>query len=113
MRKTLEIVGKPMRYRTRMLQPGDTFTCSEREAKVWLRSKRVREARPMADIPPPPADLVARFDPDGDGRPGGSKAPPASDELAALRAEYTAKLGKRPFPGWSADVLREKIAANG
>lgn len=49
------------------------------------------------------------FDHDGDGKAGGS-AKPAGD-VAALRAEYQTLVGKRPFPGWGADVLREKIAA--
>lgn len=33
------------------------------------------------------------------------------DELAVLRAEYSEAAGKRPFHGWDADTLREKIAA--
>lgn len=32
------------------------------------------------------------------------------DELKALRVEYAAKAGKKPFGGWKEDVLREKIA---
>lgn len=31
-------------------------------------------------------------------------------ELSALRAEYQAVVGKRPFHGWGLDTLREKIA---
>ncbi|MFN6950970.1 MAG: hypothetical protein ACK4NE_00040 [Albidovulum sp.] len=40
-------------------------------------------------------------------------APVASveDDLAILRAEYAAVVGKRPFMGWEAAMLREKIAA--
>jgi hypothetical protein len=34
-----------------------------------------------------------------------------SEAIRALRDEYFAKFGKRAFNGWSADVLREKIAA--
>lgn len=34
-----------------------------------------------------------------------------ADELADLRAQYTDLVGKRPFMGWDADTLREKIAA--
>lgn len=30
-------------------------------------------------------------------------------DIAALRAEYKAKIGKRPFMGWDADTLREKL----
>lgn len=33
------------------------------------------------------------------------------DELADLRAEYGEVVGKRPFMGWDAETLREKIAA--
>lgn len=32
------------------------------------------------------------------------------DDLAPLRAEYESVVGKRPFMGWDADKLREKIA---
>lgn len=32
-----------------------------------------------------------------------------TDELPALRAEYQALIGKRPFPGWDAETLRQKM----
>jgi hypothetical protein len=35
----------------------------------------------------------------------------AVDETAALRAEYERVIGKRPFMGWDAAKLREKIEA--
>lgn len=35
---------------------------------------------------------------------------PKPDELSALREQYQAVLGKRPFMGWDADTLRGKIA---
>lgn len=99
MRKTLVYTGtKPMTYRTRRLVPGDTITCSGPHARAWVATKKFREGRPLAELPPPPADLVAKI------------AAPA-EELTALRTQYFDKLGKRPFHGWSADVLREKIAA--
>lgn len=34
----------------------------------------------------------------------------ASDDLATLRAEYEAALGKRPYHAWDADELRSRIA---
>ena len=34
----------------------------------------------------------------------------AADDLAALRAEYLRVVGKKPFMGWSRDVLLEKMA---
>lgn len=36
-----------------------------------------------------------------------------ADDIAELRAEYERVIGKRPFPGWKADALREKIAEAG
>lgn len=58
-------------------------------------------------------DLVARdpLDHDGDGRNGGSPQPDLTDDLAALRAEYERVSGRKPFYGWTADKLREKISA--
>jgi len=38
--------------------------------------------------------------------------PPApADDLSALRDQYQAVVGKKPYHGWTAAVLREKIAA--
>ena len=34
----------------------------------------------------------------------------ADDEIAALRAKYEAVSGKRPFVGWSAEMLQSEIA---
>ena len=35
---------------------------------------------------------------------------PKQDELASLREQYQAVVGKRPFMGWDADTLRQKMA---
>lgn len=35
------------------------------------------------------------------------------DALTALRAQYQEVVGKRPFHGWDAETLREKIAEAG
>lgn len=48
-------------------------------------------------------------DHDGNGEVGGSLRP-EGDDLPGLRAQYQTKFGKRPFMGWSADQLREKLA---
>ena len=37
-------------------------------------------------------------------------APGQDDALSALRAEYQEVVGKRPYHGWDAGTLREKIA---
>lgn len=34
-----------------------------------------------------------------------------ADDLSAMREEYEAKVGKRPYHGWDTATLREKIAA--
>lgn len=46
---------------------------------------------------------------DGNGRPGGAPKPERSDDLASLRAEYQTRFGKRPFMGWNAAELRERL----
>lgn len=38
---------------------------------------------------------------------------PDGDDVAALRAEYESKLGKKPFMGWDAETLKAKIAEAG
>lgn len=35
------------------------------------------------------------------------------DELSRLRAEYQDVVGKRPFHGWDADMIRQKIVEAG
>lgn len=123
------IAGCKCFYRGRTIPEGQRFTAPRQYARALLTMKRARIAPQtapatyshraitqtrrvdmQAERPVPAA--FARFDHDSDGEPGGSKAPPRSEELTALRAQYTAALGKRPFPGWSADVLRAKIAAH-
>lgn len=75
-----------------------------------------RVFRSLAEIPQDWIDAIKApprdpLDHDGGGRKGGSpKTEPAAD-VPALRAEYQALVGKRPFPGWDADTLRAKIAA--
>jgi len=59
--------------------------------------------------------LKAKRDPldhDGDGKKGGAPKPTDdAGDLATLRADYEAKIGRKPFMGWDAKTLREKIAA--
>lgn len=76
----------------------------------------VTRHEPVAEVPQAaalieePAAPVDPFDHDGDGHPGGSPKIEPSEALSALRAEYVEIVGKRPFMGWPADVLAEKIA---
>lgn len=78
------IATKSLQYATRRLMPGDAFTANnERDARILCGIGKARRAE---------------------------KAEPVKDELAELRAEYQEVVGKRPFYGWDADTLREKIA---
>lgn len=110
MRKKLIVTGKELSYMTRRLMPGETFYASRMTARALCKIGRACEVREVVEIPPIPAELLARFDHDHDGKPGGSTAQPSTDEIKALRATYAAKFGKRPFPGWNAEVLAKKIA---
>lgn len=51
------------------------------------------------------------LDHDGAGKKGGAPKPDDAGELAALRGEYEAKLGKKPFMGWGSEELQNRIAA--
>jgi hypothetical protein len=54
---------------------------------------------------------IDALDHDADGKKGGSKKQSADDDLSDLRSEYAKKFGKKPFNGWNADTLREKLEA--
>lgn len=86
------------RYGTRMLTAGDEMTLSGPAARAMIALGRA--IAPVAAGISIPATIGAPI-----------AARPPADERAALRAEYQVKFGKNPFPGWSADTLREKIAA--
>lgn len=87
-------------------QGGCKVATSDLEAK-YDEARGWRRFDPAA---PEPRNAMARhpLDHDGDGRKGGSEAP--EGDVKALRADYQEKFGKRPFPGWDADTLREKLA---
>lgn len=78
------IATKKLKYGTRRLTAGDPFEARhDRDARLLIGIGKARRAE---------------------------KAEPAKDELAELRAEYQEVVGKRPFYGWDAVTLREKIA---
>lgn len=57
------------------------------------------------------ARILARLGYRGRDMRAETPAPAPKDDIAELRAEYLAVIGKKPFMGWKEDVLREKIAA--
>lgn len=81
------------RYGTRMLTAGEPVLVSGPTARAMIALGRAADEAPQRV-------KVAK-----------QPEPEPVDDLAVLRAEYQAKLGKRPFNGWNADTLREKIAA--
>lgn len=118
LRATRDIPGIKARladsgYRTRRLKAGDEFFVSTAMGKLLVDGIRKAEYdREPGRVAPPPAALTRRLsqlDHDQDGNPGGSKS--AAGDLTALRAEYLAAVGKRPFNGWGEDQLRQRIAA--
>lgn len=115
--KTIKMTAtRSWKYGTRRLEAGDVFDARKGHAKVLAALKRAVVTSEV--LPPVPEPLKTRvmtardpLDHDGDGRKGGAEKPEPSDDLTALRAEYTEKVGRRPFMGWDADTLRAKIAA--
>lgn len=122
------IATKRLKYGTRRLTAGDPFEARhDRDARLLIGIGKARYAtRDMvaADTPAvrevEPQGGYRRYEPvdprrntiDDTHRPAETLADAAeADERPALRAEYEAKFGKKPFGGWSADVLREKLAA--
>lgn len=102
MKRTLKAL-RDMRYGTRRLKAGEEFEASGQHAKVLVA---VGRAAVVAVTPAKP--LMESFTQ----RVTAAKAYDASeaDELAAARAEYQEKVGRRPFHGWDAAELRKRIA---
>lgn len=67
-----------------------------------LRANDPRYARVFGKLGYGRSDLVAE-------EPAVPPAP-AADDLTALREQYQAVVGKKPYHGWDADELRKRIA---
>ena len=80
------IATKDLTYATRRLRADDAFEASRSHARVLAALGRAREALPVAPEP--------------------------VDERVELREAYETKFGKRPYMGWDAETLREKIAVS-
>lgn len=90
------------RYGTRMLTAGEPMTVPGPLAREMVALGRATLEKPK---------MIYKV---GDGSRESFiplAKPEAVDERVALRAEYEAKFSKKPFGGWSAELLREKIAA--
>jgi hypothetical protein len=119
---------KMLTYNNRRLVPGEDFEAkSHRDMKVLLATRKAKVKREEAEVPVPPAAIAAKIaDATDPGRPvpshGSGPGDPAPElrpadlppvvvegELAIVRAEYEAKIGKRPYWNWSVAELREKM----
>lgn len=103
---------KRQSYNTRRLEAGDVFEADRKFARVLIAQKRAREfsgevARPAPEPEPAPADNDRASEAGSEESP----AEPAS-EINELRTEYERVVGKRPFNGWDAATLRERMAAH-
>jgi hypothetical protein len=94
---------KPLTYRTRRLLPGDVFEVERNKDARVLRAIRkaedhveIEDSPMQAPVPPPVVEAAV----------------PPPEDLAAIRAEYEAAVGRKPFNGWNTETLREKIAAH-
>lgn len=93
-----------------LVEPGETVMVESRDvAKLAPDVVKISDEGDMPDVPEDLAAAVAKMDGDGNGLPGGSKAPPPTDELKDARAAYQAKMGKKPFPGWDAAELQRRM----
>lgn len=85
-------------YRNRMLTAGSPVTLGGSDARLfakhgWATEKAKREVM------------------DGRMSINQARAVIVEDDLTALRAQYQEVVGKKPYHGWDAETLREKIAA--
>ena len=111
---------KPFRYRGRALVPGDEFQATRAHARVLVATRRAElgtvqtpgtghETKGSKAERQAKRQAFKKFDDDQSGKPGGSRKQPMTDELADARRDYQAAVGKRPFSGWSAGELRNRI----
>ncbi len=86
---------------------GDTFASRRPlDRKILVGIKKAVDLRTPGAVPPPPAAVsegLAAITP--------ATVSDVDAELKALRDEYAEKVGKKPYHGWDAAALRDKIAA--
>ncbi len=90
------VAVKEVRYAGVSHLPGAEFEASDKDARLLVAIGKAALTRaPNKTDLPEPAEVA--------------EEPAPLDEVADLRAEYTEQFGKRPFMGWSADELRERM----
>lgn len=114
------IVTKPLTYATRHMVAGDSFEAPAKHGDLLVAIKKARhptddelqKLHNRSGLAAPPKSVIdkAREAAPPAKEPAATPAAPEIDERAALREQYAAALGKKPFPGWDADELRRRIA---
>lgn len=103
------IAKKPMTYATRRLKAGDTFPVAHRShARALIALGKASAADEATNATTPPKQPAPQTPPPPPPPPAGSEGTPP--DVAALRASYEKLFGKKPFNGWTADVLAAKIS---
>ena len=80
-----------------------------RFAQVLSRLGYERADMVADDAPPVHKPHADKINPAQQGHP--DRMPGKGDDMVALRKQYQAVLGKKPFAGWDAETLKTKIAA--
>ena len=126
-----ELIAKTrLLYAGRRREAGDAFTASPAHARLLVKTGRAvfaDHARPRADLPPIPETLrnralagkepavptreVAALETQANAASAPEAAASAeAEELEQARADYREIFGRKPYHGWDAATVREKIA---
>lgn len=105
------IALKSLTYNTRRLLAGDEFMARPTDARLLIAIRKASDpnVRVTGSVPPPPKELLKKVAATTPPASGDSGVP--ATELQELRTAYQTALGKKPFNGWDADTLRQKIEA--
>ena len=116
---------KSFRYDKVRLQPGDMFQ-AKNDRDLLVLTLSLGGKRPLAEkvessngkaekkseeTKPKEASRIEPEAPDNSNKHDSADAEDHTKERAALRVKYENICGKKPFPGWNAEQLREKIKA--
>ena len=98
---------KTFRYARKPYGPGEPVEIRPQDVRAAIALGWVEYV--FAPLPKPTAPTYNRRDMVA--APPAAAAPANDTALAALRADYEVKIGRKPWGGWDADKLREKISA--
>ncbi len=113
--RTRRLLADGTSEQTSSLKPGDVFEVMKpRDLKLLRATRKAEPLREPVTIAPPSPAVAAKIAAATAPTPVGAMTNPQTsppDDIAAVRAEYVAAVGRNPFMGWDIATLREKIAA--